>query len=307
MGNDQQGQPVSEHEPQLSAPDIAALDALIESGLEMTAANTSGAEPDRITRAAALLKLLEPGPITDRALADVAFARIIQARRQNPESELSPDDQEALEAWVMHGYDAEAVPASLRERARRHQALLAAATDIGPIPPSEAGVERTLTHLQRWIDRESQRMTFGRPRRANGPRVRLADLISVAAVVLIGCSVLFPILGAVRDDRIGGGVGKAVVPVGRGAEQRPRLRHEAAVVRERRGREIKCRGAVARDVQPHGRLAAELEGLEVPSREQRSIDERREGGGPEAHLPRARVPRQRFSHGATQRRFACRP
>lgn len=192
---------MSPHEPQaeprLSPQDIAALDALIDSGLDTTAA--WGGEPARMAHAAALLQLLDPGPITDRALADVTFARILQVRRQGAEPELCADDQEALEAWVMHGYDAEHVPASLRERARRHEALATAVTATESVGPAEPMVERTLGHVQQWIDREAQTMTFGRPRRAGGPRIRMADLISVAALVLIGCSVLFPILGAARE------------------------------------------------------------------------------------------------------------
>ena len=186
---------MSEIEPQLSAQDIAALDAIIESGLAMTAGG------ERVARVSALLKLLDTGPITDRALADVAFARVMQARRQSRELELCADDQEALEAWIMHGYDAEAVPASLRERARRHAALQSVATSTSAVPSSEAGVERTLGRIQEWIDREAMTMTFGRPRRSGGARIRVADFISVAAIMLIGCSVLFPVLGAAREKQ----------------------------------------------------------------------------------------------------------
>lgn len=197
---------MSEHEPHVPPPppplspqDIAAIDALIDSGLDATAA--AGAAPDRVARAAALLNLLDPGPIADRALADVTYARILQARRQSIEAELTADDQEALEAWIMQGYDAESAPASLRERARRHEALRVAATSGLPVGPAEPMVERTLAHVQQWIDREAETMTFGRPRRVGGPRIRMADLISVAAVVLLGCSVVFPILGATREKQ----------------------------------------------------------------------------------------------------------
>jgi hypothetical protein len=184
---------VSDAHPQLSPQDIAALDAIIESGLDL--AQTDG----RAARVASILRLLDGAPIGDRTLADVTFARVMQARRQSVDPELGEDDQEALEAWVMHGYDALAVPASLRERARRHQALMAAATDVGPVPPAEANVERTLAHVQAWINREAETMTFGRPRRIGGARIRMADLLSVAAVVLIGCSVVFPVLSAARE------------------------------------------------------------------------------------------------------------
>lgn len=188
-------------EPVLSPADAEALDALIEAGLNASAAAAAApAHAARIARLAATLGALDVAPAADRSLSDVTFARVMQARRQVPaEPELSEADSEALESWIMHQMNAEAVPAALRDRARRHGALAEAAIGVQNLGDASNRTDRTLAHVQSWIDAQSEGMTFRRPHRRGRPVLRLSDIISVAAVVLIGCSVVFPIMGALNE------------------------------------------------------------------------------------------------------------
>src|SRR5262245_41922565 len=168
-------------ESPLSPEDAAAIDALIDSGLEATAAgHDDPAKAARLERVAAILKLIDTPIGQDRALADVAFARVLQARRQESGlvagdgPRLCPDDEEALEAWIRHGFDSQRVAGSLRERAQRHEAIAAVVSSGPSLEADGALVERTLARVQAAMDRESDSLRFGRPRR-RGPGIRLAD------------------------------------------------------------------------------------------------------------------------------------
>lgn len=191
----------SQTELGLSAKDVAACDALIDAGMEASKAPPS-IERRRISRLVSLLGLLRAGPRPDSALVDVTFARVLKARSMestaSQEQVLSGEDQEAFDALVMAGFDAERVPASLRERARRQDALLGSLSAGSPI----AGdiIEKTLAHVQDHIDhaQDGMRIEVARSRRGSG--LRLADIVSVAAVILVGCGVLFPVLTSMREQ-----------------------------------------------------------------------------------------------------------
>lgn len=188
----------------LSPADAAAVDALIESGLDVTAASASDDE-GRVRRVASLLDLLSVGAELNPSLADVTLARVMRLQREEArvgtgvgEPALTADDEEALEAWVMGGFDAQRVPPSLRERARNHEALAALVTAGPALGGMEALAERALAAVQVEIDREAGALDLRPVRRRTG--IRLADLVSVAAVILIGCGVLFPVLGSMREQ-----------------------------------------------------------------------------------------------------------
>lgn len=188
----------------LLAADAAALDALMEAGLDADAAVGAGAEEARVRQVAALLSLLRPLAAAPAALADETLARVLRVQHEanlaaarDAEPTLSSDDEAALEAWVMGGFDADRVPTSLRDRARKHEALAALATTGPAFEGMEALRERTLALVQAEVGREAEALTIGAARR---PGIRLADIVSVAAVLLIGCGVLFPVLGSMREQ-----------------------------------------------------------------------------------------------------------
>ena len=191
-------QAVAPPAPRLSPEDAAAVDGLFESGLKF-----EGLEGPRVMRAARLLELLGGGPIDTRSsLADVTFARVMRAadagRGVSGEPTLCPDDQDALDAWIMNGHDAARTPSALRARAHRHEALAGLVAGSGAIGDAASLAERTLARLQVEIDSESDRLDFGAASKG-GARFRWADVISVAAVLLIGASVVWPVLSAMRD------------------------------------------------------------------------------------------------------------
>ena len=98
----------------------------------------------------------------------------------------------------MHGYDASRVAPSLRERARRLEALAGLATDAAA-PSDGTLIDRTLSRIDAFEEETSEARRLPATRRRGLP-IRLADLVSVAAVVLIGAGVVFPILGAFREQ-----------------------------------------------------------------------------------------------------------
>lgn len=214
---------LAEQVPQegLDPADAAALDALVEAGMDVRAASAGpGVDSERVGRLGALLALLECGASPNDSLADVTLVRVMQTREKTQASSrsrvmaeplLCSDDQEALDAWVMEGYDAARVPGALRERARRHQRIAELVAGSAAIARSggrwnaspedtELLVDRTLAAVQADIDKRAEGMVLletARPRRSS---LRLADIMSVAAVLLIGSAVLFPVMTAVREQ-----------------------------------------------------------------------------------------------------------
>lgn len=192
------GPPPQAH--RLSADDGAALDALLSAGHD-----PAGVSPDRRARAQrlyGLLTLLSAGPVSDdRALADATLSRVRRAADRafsRSEPVLTPADADALDSWIMHGYAAERAAPSLRARARRLEALSGLVTGGPAAVGSPSLVDATLSRVQGEIDRERRAFDITTVRtRARG--VRLADLVGVAATLLIGGAVVWPVLGAARD------------------------------------------------------------------------------------------------------------
>lgn len=191
--------------PALGEDDAAALDALIESGLDRTAASESfPALTERIARAAGLLGMLGQAAPHDPALVDVTLARVLRSGQPGGlggEPELTPLDEEALESWIMHGYEAERVAGSLRPRARRHEALAALVTAGGQVQ-SVVLIDRTMTRVQAEIERQDSALDIAAVRRrSRSTGFKLSDLVSVAAVVLIGSAVLLPVMNSMREQQ----------------------------------------------------------------------------------------------------------
>lgn len=186
----------------LAADDAAALDAIFNTGF----AESSGAEP-RQRRVREVLALLDAsGPAADPVLVDVTMARVMRngLRLVDADPELSPSDREALDAWVHAGYDAARVPSSLRARAQRLQDIAGLVT--GPTASASGGaeggagaddlLERTLAAVEA-ARTESGAYSFRGSWRSN---FRLGDLVSIAALLLIAVSVVWPVMAGVRSQ-----------------------------------------------------------------------------------------------------------
>ncbi|MBS0191622.1 MAG: hypothetical protein U0573_11200 [Phycisphaerales bacterium] len=182
-----QGDEVPPPEPgtTLGNADAQALDALIDAGLDPAAVDP--ALRDRATKVASVLGLLNADHIScERALVDVTIQRLVR----HAEPVLSSDDAEALDAWSLADYRADQAPATLRERARRHEKLAEVVRD-SEITATPLLVERTFQAIAARVASDRAQGLQMRPQRS----WRLADAISVAAMLLIGASVLWPSMG----------------------------------------------------------------------------------------------------------------
>jgi len=174
----------SEPGPQvaLSEQDNAALDALIEADMQIE--RVPEALRTRAQKIGILLGLLDASHIRcDSALVDVTLQRI--ARHAEPM--LSAEDAEALDAWALSGYEVSGTPASLRERAGRHQQLASVVTD-SDITATPLLVERTFQAV-------AAKVAANRAQGIITPTSRgwrMSDMVSVAAMMLIGVSILWP-------------------------------------------------------------------------------------------------------------------
>ncbi len=185
----------------LTAEDAAAVDALMDASLDVSAVPASMQD-----RAAVVARLFAftAAPVAQRqtdprTLIDVTMARVLREAggpvATPADAELTPDDEDALDAWVGSGYRASKVAPSLRPRAERLEAMAALVSQT----PTAVATARPIL-----IDQTMARIAAAAPRPAAEEAVigrvggfRLADALSVAAVILLGVAVLWPVLTAV--------------------------------------------------------------------------------------------------------------
>lgn len=199
----------------LSELDARALDALVDHGFEDgKAAMAGGVDAARVAKAAGLLALLEIEPAlhsqSHDALTDVTLARLERATGVRGEApaegmyggdfELCDDDADALDALVTSDYDLSRVPGVLRARAARIDGLLAL-SGVGVSGEARLGggdgedlVARTMANVPLRV-RPRERMGWS----AGG--IRMADLVSIAAVLLIAASIVWPLLSTIRNQQ----------------------------------------------------------------------------------------------------------
>jgi len=190
----------------LSDLDAEALQQLIENGFDPR----SVPDNERATRLAGLMALLD-GPVEQRdpgVLADVTMARIAQISKEETSAvvrtdpaltTLTPLDEEAVDAMMLAELDADDTPNAVRERAEQVEAIGALITAPTPINESEraARIERTLAAIDADSREQSQRLTLNPA--ASGSGFRLQDLVSVAAMLLLGAAIAWPVVGTLRQ------------------------------------------------------------------------------------------------------------
>lgn len=185
----------------LNAADAQALDALIDAGWR---SNPADARAQRVEALMALLGTPVSGESERGARVSVIDlkarrAAIAAANTEDSADALLPDDAAALDAW-MEGPDA-ASP-TLRARMDRHEALATLASRGGSPSADEhrrALIDRTFQAVQSAERAQAKALRFDDHAEAGAPRFRLADLISVAATLLILASVAIPAFnGAAR-------------------------------------------------------------------------------------------------------------
>ncbi|MBX3363954.1 MAG: hypothetical protein KF866_04245 [Phycisphaeraceae bacterium] len=150
----------------------------------------------RVDHVARMLDLLDASGIhPDAALADLTFVRTM---RTASEPSLTDLDAEALDALALSGYQPGKTHGSIRPRADKISRLLTLTIESGPSPSSDL-VDQTLAKVEQAARDESARLRIETARAARFPKLRIADLVSVAAVLLIGVSVLWPVMSSARE------------------------------------------------------------------------------------------------------------
>ena len=175
--------------------DGRALDAVFGEG-------AASGSPEREARMRGLLSLLEPAALThDAALVDATMARVLRSRRAAKlDPELAPADGAALDALVGNGWNAEILAGATGERARRIQKALAG---VGEMRTGGVSlVDATLARVQAEIDRRSASMSVAveSARSAARARFTLSDVVSLAAMLVFGLGVLWPMAASWRES-----------------------------------------------------------------------------------------------------------
>ncbi|MHC4081157.1 MAG: hypothetical protein ACYS15_02855 [Planctomycetota bacterium] len=114
--------------------------------------------------------------------------------------ELSPKDRRLLDALVECNFDPQALEALSPDEQRRVDSLVSLFELLEDYPVEDADeslVHATLARVDRYEEQRASRMAFGNAAEAEDlprrQRVRMPDFISIAAVILIGASVVWPL------------------------------------------------------------------------------------------------------------------
>lgn len=177
---------------ELHPDDAAALDALLHAGLDPEAVAPELRQ--RARTVGAVLELLRAGAGASsdaaRRAADAMFEHLDAL---DAPAALTALDAEALDSWIQHGQDAARVPGVLRERALALEALAGAVLGGAMSGGRDARIERVLAAAAKPGD-ESAPLPFSQPRWG------WREVVSLAAMMLLGTSVAWPMLAAARHS-----------------------------------------------------------------------------------------------------------
>lgn len=185
----------------LSELDAAALESL--AAADFDPAKVPEKLRPRALRLASLLGLLDtPAPLAAdeaAALTHVTLARILRDEARREDVRLLPMDEEALDAWVLAGFDARRVPSDLRPRAQRHEAIAGLLQTPAEAGPPAGLAARTLALVER--DAAPAPIPID-THRARVARIRWADFASAAAAILVLAAVVWPMFAAWRQNTL---------------------------------------------------------------------------------------------------------
>ena len=121
---------------------------------------------------------------------------------QHPD--LSSNDRQVLDALMDNGFDIEALEPlseSDRARARRLLTLFGLMHDYPVDDPEDVLIDATLAGIDRFEREREQRLHFDQTpaeELSGGRRIAIPNLITVAAIVLIGVSIMWPVMSNLR-------------------------------------------------------------------------------------------------------------
>ncbi|MHC5005808.1 MAG: hypothetical protein ACYTGF_00435 [Planctomycetota bacterium] len=115
-------------------------------------------------------------------------------------NELCPQDQRLLDTLVDCGFDREAMEALTPDDQRRVDSLVSLFELLDDYPVEDADeslVHATLARVDRCEEQRASRMAISEAAEANElparSRIRMPDFVSIAAVILIGASIVWPL------------------------------------------------------------------------------------------------------------------
>ncbi|GAB5495343.1 MAG: hypothetical protein Phyf2KO_04230 [Phycisphaerales bacterium] len=171
-----------------------ALDALIDSGWNIE-------QVDEAYRPCAekLLHLLDSACSVEDREDRPKIEHLIKSimDRIPTEPVLLDDSADALDVWTQSGYQTNSVPRSLREHAEAHEnfsRLISLSISQSDVHASDRLVDNTIQGIMDYAE-ASQPRDFG-----FRLRIRMTDLASLAALLLIAVSVAMPLLSAMRYE-----------------------------------------------------------------------------------------------------------
>jgi len=184
---------------QLDPLDQQALDALVEAGFE--AGGTPEAVRTRCQKIMSILGALDaPVPAGGAGLASRTMDGVV-SRRGLTEDTLCEADGAALDALIEAQFDLSRVSETVRERAARLASMGESITRSAVAADRSPDLaERTFGLVMLAADRPLATLDSSR----GAPWARWRDLVSAAAVLLVGASVVIPVMSASRQQQLRG-------------------------------------------------------------------------------------------------------
>jgi len=182
----------------LSPDDAVALDAFFDR-------ERGHGASERVEVVEDLLSLLEhrTAPSVDRSLIDATLARVARARRLgSAEAVLAEGDAAALDALVEAGFNSAALGPAHADRGAAAAALLGALSAGDRPTPSqrESLIAATLARIDASDAERHEKYRLVPELPVLRRRFQMADIVGIAAALLLGVSVIWPMLNEVREQ-----------------------------------------------------------------------------------------------------------
>lgn len=182
--------------------DCEAFESLVDSGWNVD--QVPAAHRERAQKIFSIVRAAAHPHTDDQVAARLVDSTMARLGRSTSESipGLTPDDEEALDAWQLADHRLNKVPASLRDRAAKIEAIGNLITAV-PVASNESQlvgklIDSTVARLD--SDRAARVARGPLPfERAPGKRYKLSDLLSIAAMLTLGTAVIWPIVASGRS------------------------------------------------------------------------------------------------------------
>ncbi len=196
----------------LAPLDVRVLDALADHAFDLRRASralgqSNPSDAARLSRLSSILALLEePTRLADASLVDAAMARVLTSTHESAPLEsasLSDADAAIADALALAEFDEAHWNENANPRAARHAAIADLLASGAPLA-SPGLVDRTMELVR---SASPLRLSVPRLSPASEPaRVagawRLRDIVGVAAMLLLGASVILPVLASLKGQSL---------------------------------------------------------------------------------------------------------